>query len=335
LDHIDVLFVTVQVDSGHSGIGLTTTFQSGRCLRTLLEEEIAPLLANENPLCHQYLAEKLRGAFQPTAWKGLAARAYSAVDLALWDLKGKNAGLPIHQLLGGARESTTAFCSDAGWLLMSPEQTIAASRSHLDRGEIGIKVQLGAASPEADAERVTRIREALGEDVWLAVDANERYDFATALSMGHFFEEEMGVDWFENPISSTDLGGYSRLNEKLEVPIAVGSYFIGVDEFRRFLQEDAVDVLRPDIGRLGGLTPCLEVGYLALGHNKAVVPQFLPEVSVHLACGLPNVRAVEIVSWLSPLFQSGPVFARGQLHAPSAAGLGLDVDTGAIAKFAI
>src|SRR5262249_32306198 len=146
--------------------------------------------------------------------------------------QGKVAGLPLYKLLGGARESAKVYASDTGWLWMTPEQIVEASRPYLDQGMMGIKVK-GAADPEGDAERVRLSGEAIGEDVWLGVDANQRYDYGTALAMGHFFEEEMGVDWFEEPLSCEDVEGHARLTSRLEVPIALGETLLSREEFRR------------------------------------------------------------------------------------------------------
>src|SRR5262249_15150415 len=147
--------------------------------------------------------------------------AYSAIDLALWDIKGKSAGLPLFQILGGARESTTAFAADAAWTWMSTEEIIEASRVCLDQGMMGIQMQVGG-NPEADADRLTRVREALGEDIWFGIDAGERYDYFTALAMGHLIEEEIGADWFASPIPHNDHEGLAGLAQRLELPLAVG-----------------------------------------------------------------------------------------------------------------
>jgi len=202
VDTVFLLVVHVDTDSGHRGLGFAYALRvGGRALKAVAEDDLALALIGEDPLDHERLAAKVHTRFQGTGRVGLVAQAYSAVDLALWDLKGKVSGLPLYKLLGGARESTPTYAADAGWLWMSPEEIVEASRSYIDQGMMGIKVKVGNSDPEVDAERVTRIRDALGDDVWLGVDANQRYDFSTALSMGHFFEEEIGADWFEEPIS--------------------------------------------------------------------------------------------------------------------------------------
>src|SRR5205814_10073855 len=114
-------------------------------------------------LVHARLGSKAYWRLKPIGRVGLVGQAYSAVDLALWDLRAKVAGLPLYRLLGGAREAAPVYGSDTGWLWMSPDEITAASRPYLEQGMMGIKLKVGSADPEADAERVSRVREALGE----------------------------------------------------------------------------------------------------------------------------------------------------------------------------
>jgi L-alanine-DL-glutamate epimerase-like enolase superfamily enzyme len=335
-EHIFLLVVHLDTDAGHRGLGFAYAIGGGgRALKVIADDDLAPLLAGEDPLDHERLGGKVYWRLQGIGRRGLVAQAYAAVDLALWDLKGKAAGLPLYKLLGGARESAPVYASDTGWLWMSPEEIIEASRPYLDEGMMGIKVRVGSANPEIDADRVARVREALGEDIWLGVDANQRYDYGTALSMGHFFEEEMGVDWFEEPISCEDVEGHARLAERLEVPIAVGETLFGLDEFRHYLDRDAAAILQPDVTRLGGLTSWLKVAALAEAYRRPVAPHLLPEIAVHLACGLPHVLAVEHLPWLAPVFVEPPAIVNGRMVPPRRPGLGLEIRTDAVEKYRV
>jgi L-alanine-DL-glutamate epimerase-like enolase superfamily enzyme len=180
-----------------------------------------------------------------------------------------------------------------------------------------------------------RLREALGDDVWLAVDANERYDYPTALAMGHFFEEEVGVEWFEEPLLCEDVAGHARLASKLEVAIAGGEMLFGLDEFRSYLERDALAVVQPDVTRVGGLTNWLKVAALAAQYHRPLSPHLLPEVGVHLACGLPEVTSVEYMPWLYPLFTAPPRIEAGRLIPPNKPGLGLELDADKVAKYRV
>jgi L-alanine-DL-glutamate epimerase-like enolase superfamily enzyme len=335
-DHVHLLIVQLDTDAGHRGLGFAYSYHGGaRAFKVLIEDDLSPLVVGEDPLDHERLGAKVYWRLQGIGRRGLAAQAYSAVDLALWDLKGKVAGLALYKLLGGARESAPVYAADSGWLWMTPDEIVEASRPYLDQGMMGIKVRVGGPNPETDAERVTRVRESLGEDIWLAVDANQRYDYGTALSMGHFFEEEMGIDWFEEPISCEDIEGHARLAERLEVPIAIGETLFGRDEFAAYLAHGAVDVLQPDVTRLGGLTQWLKVAALADQYHRPLAPHLLPEVGVHLACGLQAVRVVEYMPWLFPAFVEPPAIVNGQIVPPKRPGLGLEIRPDAIEKYRI
>jgi L-alanine-DL-glutamate epimerase-like enolase superfamily enzyme len=335
LDHVFLLVIHVDTDAGHRGLGFAYSLQGGgRALKALADDDLAPLLLGEDPLDHERLAAKVYWRLQSIGRRGLVAQAYSAVDLALWDVKGKAAGLPLYKLLGGARESTPAYIADTAWLWMSPHEILEASQPLLKDGLMGVKVRVGG-NPEEDAERLTEIREALGEDVWLAVDANQRYDYGTALAMGRFFEDEIGADWFEEPISCEDVDGHARLAERLEIPLAVGETFFGRDEAQRYLERGAVDVLQPDVTRLGGLTAWLKVAALAETHHRPLVPHLMPEVAVHLACGLPSVQAVEYMPWFFPAFVETAELVNGQLVPPKRPGLGLEINAEAVEKYVV
>jgi L-talarate/galactarate dehydratase len=334
IDHVFLLIAYVDTDAGHRGLGIAWALHGGRALKAVVTDDIAPLVIGEDPLDHEKLAALVARRLYSVGRSGLVAQAYSAVDVALWDLKGKVAGLPFYKLLGGARESAPAYGADL-WLWMSAEEIIETSRAYLDQGLTGIKLKVGHPNPEIDAEKVTRVREALGEDIWLAVDANQRYDFGTALSMGHFFEEEIGADWFEEPIPCDDVDGHARLIDKLEIPIALGESLFTINEFHEYLRRGCVDVLQPDVTHIGGLTAWLKVASLAEVYHKPLAPHLMPEVAVHLACGLPQVRMVEYLPWLYPAYVDPPAIVNGQIEPPKRPGLGLEIRDDAVTKYRV
>jgi L-alanine-DL-glutamate epimerase-like enolase superfamily enzyme len=335
LNHVVVLLVHLDTDAGLRGLGFAYALQgTGRALLAIAEDDLPPIVLGEDPLDHERLAGRAYWRLQTIGRRGLVAQAYSAIDVALWDLKGKAANLPLYKLLGGARESAPAYGSDTGWLWMSPDEILDASQPYLEQGLMGIKVKVGA-DPEADAERLTHVREGLGDDTWLAVDANERYDFGTALAMGHFFEDEIGADWFEEPILCEDVDGYARLKARLEVPIAGGEMLFGADEFAAYLAKGALDVVQPDVTRLGGLTAALKVAALAEHHHLPVSPHLLPEVAVHLCCGLSSVTSVEYMPWLEPLWKEPLQLVNGQLVLPPRPGLGIEVNPEAVSRYQV
>jgi L-alanine-DL-glutamate epimerase-like enolase superfamily enzyme len=332
VDHVFLLLVQLDTDAGLRGLGFAWAIHGGgRAMLAVAEDDLAPLVIGEDPLDHERLAAKIYWRLQGIGRRGLVMQAYSAVDLALWDLKGKAANSPVYKLLGGARESAPVYGGDAAWSWMSPEEILEHAQAYLAQGFAGVKLHLAGDDPEQDAGRVQRVRDALGENHWLGVDAHQRYDFSTALAMGRFLDEEIGADWFEEPLSCEDIEGHARLAQRLEVPIALGESLYHADEFARYLARDAAAVLQPDLTRLGGLTRFLRVAALAEQHHRPIAPHLMPEIAVHLACGLPSVTMIEYMPWFFPLWVEPPVIVEGKLIPPSRPGLGLEVETDQLA----
>jgi L-alanine-DL-glutamate epimerase-like enolase superfamily enzyme len=333
-DHVVALFVHLDTDAGHRGLGFACSlYGGGRALKAVADDDLAPLVVGEDPLDHERLFAKVFRCLQGIGRLGLVAQAYSAIDLALWDLKGKAAGLPLYKLLGGAREAAPAYGGDVGWQWMTTDDIVAGARSYLDRGVMGFKMHIGNVAPEDDARRLQRVFDAIGDEVWFAVDAHQRYDFGKALQVGRFLDEDIRPDWFEEPLPCDDVEGHARLAARLETPIALGESLFGREEFRRYLDAGAAAILQPDVTRVGGLTATLKVAALAEAHHVPLAPHLLPEVAVHLACGLPNVAAVEWMPWLFPAFVEPPRLVDGKAVPPPRPGLGLEMHNEAVAKF--
>jgi L-alanine-DL-glutamate epimerase-like enolase superfamily enzyme len=229
----------------------------------------------------------------------------------------------------------SCFAGDLAPLGTDAQQTIKSARPLLEQGTLGVSIDVGNGDVQLDADRVQQIRDGLGESAWLGISADGRYDLGTALAMAHFYEEDVGIDWIDYPIPVEDRVGYRRLAERMEVPLALGSSFDSRDDFRRVLESGDVRVLRPDPLRLGGITPLLKVAALAEAFHVSVVPFRLPEVGVHLACGLPNAPMAEWGNWLAPAF-SEPVAPReGKLTPPARPGHGLTLNPEAVARYRV
>ncbi|MSR52658.1 MAG: mandelate racemase/muconate lactonizing enzyme family protein [Gemmataceae bacterium] len=330
-------FVAVQLHTkgGQTGLGFTSSLVAGRTIANLIEAELGPLVVGENAIDNEKLFAKVQTRFRSAGWSGIAARSYAAIDIALWDLKAKAAGMPLYRLLGGARPAAACFAGDLAIRGSDAAHTLKAARPLLEQGVLGVAVEVGSGDMQLDADRVQQIRDGIGESAWLGISVDGRYELGTALAMAHFYEDDVGIDWIESPIPMEDRIGYQRLAERMEVPIALGSSFDNRDDFRRVLERGEVRVLRPDVLRLGGITPLLKIVALAEAYHVSVVPFRLPEIGLHLACGLPNVPMAEWGSWLAPAF-SDPVMPKGGKLTPlGKPGNGLELSTNALSKFRV
>ena len=319
-DHINVLLVRLDTDAGATGLGFAYAPIASEGYRSIIADGIAPNLVGADPMRHEQLYGRFAAALT-------SSEVIAAVDIAVWDLKAKAANLPLWQLLGGARDAAPTYAADTAAAWMSSDQVLSIYDRHKESGIAGLHVGIGGRSPEADARKLEEIRNHVGLDDWLGITAHGAYDAGTGLAMGRFLEEEMDADWFEDPLPADDRAGLLRLADKLELPVAAGGQFRGTSDFTQWLTGSAVGVVRPDALRLGGLTPTLRVIAPATSFCRPIVPVLMPEVGVHLACGLPGVRAVDYVGWLEPLWQSPPILADGKLTPPPGPGLGLGAES--------
>ena len=323
---VDVVLVQLETDAGIAGVGFTYLLGAGAtAVRSLIEGELSPLVIGEDPRDTEKLFAKAEAHFRAAGFAGLAARAYSALDIALWDIKAKAAELPLFKLLGNARSAASFFVSDLGMGGRDPAEVVKAAKPLMKQGATGVRIEMGGGDVQADAERVREISDGLGDDAWVGVAADSRFDLGTAQALAHFFED-IGVDWFEDPIPAADEIGYAKLAGLMETPLAVGSGFGSRDAFLRVIRAGHVRTIRPDLCRLGGITPFLKLASVAEAFHVAVSPVRMPEVGVHLACGLGVVPHVDSVSWLKDVFVGGPKIEGGKLVPSADAGLGLTVN---------
>lgn len=322
---IELVLVNVQTDEGLQGLGFTyAQGAGGATVRSLIENECAQLVVGENPQAADRLFSRAEQHFRAIGFAGLAARAYAAIDIALWDLKAKAARVPLYMLLGGARNSAPFFVSDLAMAGRDAAEVVKLAKPIMKQGSTGVRVEIGRGDVQADAERVREISDGLGEDSWVGVAADGQFDLGTAQALAHFFED-IGVDWFEDPIPVSDEPGYTKLAATMETPLAVGSGLGSREAFFRVIRAGQVRTVRPDVLRLGGITPILKIAAVAEAYHVAVSPVRLPEVGVHLACGLGAVPHVDSVSWLKDVFTGGPTIVEGKLAPSPEPGLGLAV----------
>ena len=322
------MLVHLETDGGVIGLGFTYLLGPGAAaVRGLIDTELSPLVVGEDPRDTDRLFARAEGRFRAVGFAGLAARAYAAVDVALWDVKAKAAGVPLFKLLGNARPAAPFFVSDLATAGRSSADVLKAAKPLMKQGATGVRVEVGRGDVQADAERVREISDGLGEDGWVGVAADGRYDLGTAQALSHFFED-IGIDWFEDPIPAADEPGYAKLATLLEVPLAVGAGFDSREQFFRVIRGGVVRTVRPDVCRLGGITPVLKIAAVAEAFHVAVSPVRLPEVGMHLACGLGVVPHVDSVGWFADVFAGGPRIENGKLLPPMEAGLGITASRG-------
>jgi L-alanine-DL-glutamate epimerase-like enolase superfamily enzyme len=296
------------------------------------------------------LGEHLIGlsVLQPeAAWERLARRgdwvgpggllhvALAPLDIAVWDAAGKTLRQPLHRLLGGYRDRLPTYASDNLWYSLTPDELATSAKAHVQNGFSGVKLRIGKeATPEGEARRVLAVREAVGPQVAIMVDATESWSLMQARRTGRVLQET-GITWLEDPVHHLDLAGLGELRRELTVPIAAGEHLYHLDAFRALLNARAVDLVILDLARVGGVTPWRKIAALAQSHRVPVCGHVVPEIQVHLLCAIPNGHMVEYVPRSAGILASMPKVEESQLVAPAGPGLGLALDEKAVQRYQV
>jgi len=321
-------------DEGVEGIGFTFFGAAlSKALQAAVEAQ-AQLIIGDNPLHHEAIGAKIREACQPAGPGGIATLALSAIDIALWDIKGKVYHQPVAALAGGHRTSVDTYASGAlmrTFPLAHVEKAAALLKS---KGFRQMKTQLalpGDTNQVKEIERIRVIREAIGYETDLMCDINQRWDVRQAISIGKQVDPYR-LFCLEDVTTCDDYQGIARVADALDTPVACGEYLYGTAPFRQMLEARSVDIVMVDILRAGGVTGWLKIAGMADAFNVPIVSHLAPEIQVHLVAAVPNGLTVEYMPWSSRLFKSVPQPVNGKLAVPTTPGFGLEFDP-AVVKF--
>jgi L-alanine-DL-glutamate epimerase-like enolase superfamily enzyme len=332
VSHWGVVGVCLTTASGLKGYGFTGThahLPSDRLITACIRDCYAELLLGEDARDTSRLWLKLARmpAVQWVGRAGITHLALAAVDVALWDLKAKHAGVPLWQLLGGATSKRLmAYNTDIGWLSI-PDDTLVdgAKRAVEQEGFTGIKIKVGHGDPAIDLRRLEKVRRAIGPGTMLAADANGKWDLPTCRRFCRA-AEAFDPYWLEEPMWYDDTGSHAALARATSIPVALGEQLYTLDAFRSFIEAGAVEYVQPDITRVGGITEYIQVADLALAHRLPVVAHAgdMCQVHVHLAHWHPASSQLEYIPWIKDWFAEPIRVTGGNYQLPQLPGAGAE-----------
>jgi D-galactarolactone cycloisomerase len=345
------MLVEIVADDGRSGWG--EAYGPPAPSKTIIDELYAPRLIGRDPVDTAVIWEELYAAMRDYGRSGFPVAALSAVDIALWDLKGKLLGQPVAKLLGGVfRTQLTAYATGL-YRHDVPDHAAALAaeaRGYAAEGFSAMKLKVGF-GVEEDARNARAVREAIGSGRRLAVDANHAYDAMTAIRLGRLIEP-LDIAWFEEPVVPEDLEGYLQVKRALTMPVAGGEAEYSRFGFRDLVARRCVDILQPDICACGGFTETARIGALANTWGVTVYPHVWGSAvglhaSMQWAASLPpNPFALipgelwfELDRTANP-FREGlaaePLARAGAIiEVPQRPGLGLEVDRSVLERYAV
>lgn len=345
------MLVRVTADDGTAGWG--EAYGPPEPSAAIVEHVLAPLLIGADPRDTLPLWERMYGRTRDNGQGGMVLHAISAVDIALWDLKGRALGVSVSRLLGGRfRERVQAYATG---LYFRPQDDFTAALAEEARGYVAdgfraVKLKVGY-TPEADLRHARAVREAIGPEVALMVDANHAYDAVTAIRLGREFER-LDVRWFEEPVIPEDIEAYVEVSRALDLPVAGGETAFTRFGFRQLFAARALDIVQPDLTATGGFTECQRIAALA----SAWGARYLPHVwgsAVGLAAALQFTAALPPATTalhpLEPLFEfdrtpnlfrdelaTAPIRpVDGWVDIPDRPGLGVEIDPDLLERYRV
>ena len=322
MTEVVLLFAEITSAQGLEGVGFSYSKRAGGPAQYAHAKEVAELLVGEDPADIPRLYERLLWAGASVGRSGLATQALAALDIALWDLKAKRADLPLAKLIGAHRDSVRTYNTSGGFLSAPLEEVRENAARSLEAGIGGIKIKVGHPDAAVDRARVEAVRETIGEDTPLMVDANQQWDRPAALRMGRWLEQ-FDLVWIEEPLDAYDVEGHRQLADALDTPIATGEMLASVAEHVRLIDARACDIIQPDAPRVGGITQFLKLATLADHAGLQLAPHFAMEIHLHLAAAYPREPWVEHFDWLDPLFEERLETREGRMLVPDRPGLGI------------
>lgn len=331
-----IVVVRLRTDDGIEGIGVT--LYGGRLTRSLhaAVEDLAAATVGEDPMRVEAIVAKLRTG-DAGGPGGIFTLALAAIDTALWDIKGKALGQPLWKLLGGHRDRVPTYASGSLRRGLTDDQAQRAAAVLLKKGFREMKTQMalpGTPTPAEEVRRVRVVREAIGPDITLMCDINQRWRPEQAIQIGRQVEEEgIGLFWLEDVTAADDYAGLARVTAALRTPVAGGEYVWGIVPFRHMIEARSVDIVMVDLARVGGVTQWMKVAGMAEAFNLPIVSHVMPEILVHMVAACPNGLTVEYMPWMLCLYQETPKIEAGHLVLPQKPGLGLAFDEAAIRAF--
>ncbi|HUS96996.1 MAG TPA: mandelate racemase/muconate lactonizing enzyme family protein [Hyphomicrobiaceae bacterium] len=318
----EFLVLEIRTKGGLTGMGYLQPLSGGlETLDVCIKEMIAPKIIGRD-------ATEVEGIWQ-TLWKstywmgrgGIATWCLSAVDIAMWDIVGKRADLPLHKLWGTCRTEIEAYGSGV-WRGLERDQMIERARHFTGMGLKAIKMQAAYIRPwRDDVANVAAMRDALGDDVEIMIDINMGWTADTAIQAGQYMDD-YDLYWMEEPVVCEDFEGYRRVASHLKTRVVGGESHFTRYDLRPFFQTPSSPILQPDPQR-GGLTELRKISAVAETWGIQIAPHLFHELMVHVLASIPNASYIEYMDWNDDIWVDPRTPVNGKMTAPSEPGHGL------------
>lgn len=317
---------------GAVGTGYSYTIGTGGpSIMELIRRTLGPALIGQESLEIERIWRDLFFLTHATTVGAITSLALAAIDTALWDLKCRRMGEPLHRMAGGAQTRVPLYTTEGGWLHIDTSALVEDALQAKERGFGGSKIKVGRPHVSEDVARLEAVRDAVGPSFEIMTDANQRFTIDEAIRRARCLTP-VDIAWFEEPLTADDINGHVRLSQSTTIPVAIGESLYSPLHFREYLERGACSIVQADVARVGGITPWLKVAHLAECFNVPICPHFLMELHVGLCAAVPNARWVEYIPQIDSLTTEPMRIEDGHAIPSSDPGLGISWNFEAVAK---